>query len=199
MKANLIVIASMLVIASTAAADDREWERDRARPFSDQDLKGTWTISGSIEATLLAPFPAEMTIATPPSAPIAYADKVTVRGTLVGLFSFDGHGSITKFQDLFKAGGLEPKAPFPLPFLPPAPETGSGSYSVASDGTVHLSTVIVDPMTSGKAGEAEYDCVLNRLPRQLDCMFSRFKTFAVDPNGFDAPVAGLVTLRPQRR
>jgi hypothetical protein len=189
----------MLVISTTVVADDRERDPDRARRFSDQDLNGTWTITGSIEATLLAPFPAEMTIATPPSALIAYGDKVTIRGTLVGLFTFDGRGSITEFQDLFKAGGLEPKGPFPLPFLPPAPEAGVGSYSVSPDGTVHLSTIIIDPMTSGTAGEAEYDCVLNRSPRQLDCMFSRFKTYAVDPTGFDAPVAGLLTLRPQRR
>jgi hypothetical protein len=39
---------------------------------------------------------------------------------VVGLFEFDGEGTIGGFRDLFKVGGAEPLPPFPLPFLPPS-------------------------------------------------------------------------------
>ena len=166
--------------------------------YSERDIRGVWTYSGWVEATLLIPFPAEITHSTPPSAVVGPGDKVTVKGTLVGLFSFDGKGTIDAFHDLFKAGGIEPLPPFPLPFAPPAPEQGHGSYTVNPDGTVTMTTLIINPMDDSVAGEADYACVLNRSPRQLECMFSRFKTFVVDPSGFEAPVVGQVVLRPQR-
>jgi hypothetical protein len=184
--------------AATAMAEDAL--SDETREFSNRDLRGTWTLSGWVEATLLVPFPAETTHATPPSSIVSPGDKVTIRGTEVGLFTFNGRGRITAFQDLFKVGGLAPLSPpFPLPFLPPLPEAGHGSYAVMPDGTAHLSTIIIDPATGATAGEAEYDCVLNRSPRRMECIFSRFRTYVVDPGGFDAPIVGQVTLRPQRR
>jgi hypothetical protein len=163
--------------------------------YSERDVRGTWTYSGWVEATLLIPFPAEITHSAPPSSIVGPGEKVTVKGALVGLFHFDGKGTITQFNDLFKAGGLEP---VPFPFAPPAPEQGHGSYTVAPDGTVKLSTLIINPIDDSVAGEADYDCVLIRSPRQLDCIISRFKTFVVDPAGYDAPVVGQFVLRPQR-
>jgi hypothetical protein len=198
MRFDRALIACLLAsTAATAAADDRHWN---IRDFSNRDLSGTWTITGWVEATLLSPIPAQTTPSTPPSTYVSRGDKVTIRGAIVGLFEFDGRGTITSFRDLFKAGGLEPVSPpVPFPFVPPAPETGHGEYTVNPDGTVHLATTIVDEATGFKAGEAEYDCILNRLPRQLECVFSRFKTYVVDPNGFEAPIVGQLTLRPQLR
>lgn len=199
MRLERALMACVLAAAAaTAAADDRYFRNDR--DFSNRDLRGTWTIAGWVEVTLLSPIPAETTHSTPPSVFVSPGDKVTIRGAMVGLFDFDGRGTITSFRDLFKAGGLEPLSPpVPFPFLPPAPETGHGEYAVEPDGIVHLATTIVDEATGHATGEAEYDCVLNRLPRQLDCVFSRFKTYVVDPNGFEAPIVGQLTLRPQRR
>jgi hypothetical protein len=198
MKPETTAIACLILLAaSSAIADDRFG--DEPRDFSNRNLKGTWVVSGWSEATLLAPLLGELTHATPPSVIVSPGDKVTIKGTLVGLFEFDGRGAISEFRDLFKAGGLEPVSPpFPLPFLPSVPEAGHGAYAVAPDGTVHLSTIIVDPASGMTAGEAEYDCVLSLLPQQLDCMFSRFKTYVVDPGGYEAPIVGQLTMRPQR-
>lgn len=63
---------------------------------------------------------------------------------------------------------------------------------------MRISAVVVDPASGNTAGEAEYDCVLSRFPRRMDCIFSRFRTFVVDASGFDAPIVGQVTFRPQR-
>lgn len=193
-----IVTAAALLSASGALAEDGS--RPDGRGFSDGALRGTWVITGWTEATLLAPIPAELTATTPPSAVVSPGDKITVRGTLVGLVDFDGHGAIPAFRNLFKAGGLEPMSPpFPLSFLPPAPEEGRGQYSVSPEGTVHISTTVVDPDSGLTVGETDYDCVLSLVPRRLDCIFSRFRTYVVDPGGFEAPIVGQVTLRPQRR
>ena len=199
MKFERILIACLLAAAAATASADNRFYRNN-HEFSNRDLRGTWTISGWLEATLLSPIPAQTTHSTPPSVYVSPGDKVTIRGAMVGLFDFDGRGTITSFRDLFKAGGLEPVSPpVPFPFVPPAPETGHGEYTVNPDGTVNLATTIVDEATGFKAGEAEYDCILNRLPRQLECVFSRFKTYVVDPNGFEAPIVGQLTLRPQLR
>lgn len=194
-NAVVVIILSTLA-AGTAAADGAAGKRGK---FSNRDVRGIWTYAGWVEATLLVPIPGEITDSTPPSAVIVPGDKITVTGATVGLFKFNGKGAIVRFRDLFKAGGVEPMSPpFPLPFLPPAPEQGHGTYSVAPDGTVQMNTVIVDPESGNTLGEVAYDCVMSRLPRRLDCIFSRFKTFVVDPAGFEAPIVGQITLRPQR-
>lgn len=199
MGINRVSLLGILIVAASSAGADDRFGND-TRDFSNRDIKGTWIYEGWVEATLLAPFPAETTHATPPSTIVSPGDAVTVRGTTVGLFTFDGRGTIEGFHDLFKVGGLKPiSPPFPLPFVPPASEQGRGKYFVEPDGRVHLSTVIIDPASGATAGEAEYDCVLNRFPRRLKCMFSRFKTYVVDPSGFEAPIIGQVTLEPQLR
>jgi hypothetical protein len=188
------VMSALLTLSALSAAHGQEPKTS----FSEKDIRGVWTYSAWVEATLLIPLPAEMTHFTPPSQIVSPGDKVTVKGTLIGLFEFDGKGNVTSFQDLFKAGSVEPLGGFPLPYLPALPEQGSGSYTVSSDGMVEIKLTGLNPDTQNLAGETDYACVLNRSPRQLDCMFGRFKTFAVDPSGFDAPIAGQATLRPQR-
>jgi hypothetical protein len=190
------LVAGVLVLACGISSTNADESKHR---YAENDIRGTWTYSGWVEATLLIPFPGEVTQSTPPSSIVSPGDKVTLKGTLVGLFNFDGRGGIESFEDLFKAGGVEPiSPPFPLPFLPPAPEQGHGTYSVNPDGTVELKTLIINPDDDSVAGELDYACVLNRSPRQLECIIARFKTFLVDPAGFEAPIVGLVTLRPQR-
>lgn len=187
-----------LAVCPPAAAQGEIQEKGQDRRYKERDLRGRWAFSGWVEATLLIPVPGEITHSTPPSAVVVPGDKVSVKGTLVGLFEFDGKGGIPAFQDLFKAGGIEPTSPpFPLPFLPPVPEQGHGNYTVAENGTVQLFTLIINPMNDRVAGEADYDCVLSRSPKRLHCMMSRFKTYVVDETGFEAPVIGLFTLRPQ--
>lgn len=116
---------------------------------------------------------------------------------MVGLVKFDGEGGIPSFQDVIKLGAVRPLAPFPLPFLPPLPEQGSGSYSVEINGIAHMVLDFVNPDGS-IAANLELQCVVTRYPRQADCVPGRFKTFAVDPNGFEAPITGIFTLKRQR-
>jgi hypothetical protein len=195
---NSVFVITVVAFAALGASPSVFADTD-SRPFSNADLRGTWTIAGWLEATLLVPFPGEITHSTPPSVPISPGDKITIKGTLVGLFEFDGNGNIKAFKDLFKAGGVEPLSPpFPLPFIPPFPESGYGTYSVDSSGMVKLQTLIINPADDGLAGEADYDCVLNRKPKQLDCIFSRFRTYVVDPAGYHAPIVGQFTMRPRR-
>jgi hypothetical protein len=190
-----LVTVSWTCLASAVFAEVSE----PTRSFSTLDLRGTWTMTGWAEATLLIPFPAEITDVSGPGVPVNPGDKVAVKGTLVGLFEFDGHGRIVGFQDVFKPGGVEPLSPpFPIPWVPPLPESGHGSYLVNENGMVTLSTEIIDPASGSLAGEVEYSCVLNRMPARLDCIFSRFKTYVVDPGGFDSAITGQVVLMPQR-
>ncbi len=203
MNVNRTLAAFLLITAAISTqAEDRYSEEHRYaknHQYSEKDIRGTWTYSGWVEATLLIPFAAEITHSTPPSALVGAGEKVALKGTLVGLFTFDGKGKIAEFQDLFKAGGAEPTSPpFPLPYVPPFLEQGDGKYSVEPNGIVQLETLIINPADGSVAGEADYACVLNRKPKRLDCMFARFKTFVVDPGGFNAPIVGRVTLRPQR-
>ena len=192
------IVITLVAIASLATSSSLFADSDN-RPFNNGNLRGTWTIAGWLEATLLVPFPGEITHSTPPSVPISPGDKITIKGSLVGLYEFDGNGGITAFKDLFKAGGGEPLSPpFPLPFLPPSPESGYGNYSVDSSGMVKLQTLIINPADESLAGEADYDCVLNRKPQQLDCIMSRFRTYVVDPAGYHAPIVGQFTMRPRR-
>lgn len=190
------IMLGILVFASSITSVNADESGHR---YAENDIRGTWTYSGWVEATLLIPFPGEVTHSTPPSSIVSPGDKVTLKGTLIGLFNFDGQGRIESFQDLFKAGGVEPVSPpFPLPFLPPFPEQGHGTYTVNPNGMVEMHALVIDPVDDRVVGEADYVCVLNSSPKQLDCAIARFKTFVVDPAGFEAPIAGLITLRPQR-
>jgi hypothetical protein len=185
----LLVTSTLLLAASATQARDSRWDRS----YSARDLHGTWTFASSLEASLPIPFPAEITQSTPPSTVVAPGDVVTLRGTVIGLFEFDGEGGV-QLRDFFKAGNV---APLPFPYAGPAPEQGHGTYTVDPDGIVQISTVYINGDTGDIAGEADYVCTLNRLPQQLSCMFARFKTYVVDPGGFEAPIQGLVTMRPQ--
>ncbi|HKJ17899.1 MAG TPA: hypothetical protein VJ984_11150 [Xanthomonadales bacterium] len=193
--ALLAIFVAVWMCATSSVYADEESQRS----FRESDLRGTWTMAGWVEATLLIPFPGEITHSVGPGDPVNPGDKVALKGTLVGLFEFNGSGAIVEFNDLFKPGGIEPLSPpFPIPWVPPLTETGHGSYTVDANGMVSLSTEIIDPASGNLAGEADYNCVLNRSPKRLDCIFARFKTYVVDPAGFDAPITGQVTMMPQR-
>ena len=189
------ILAFALLVSSTwsyqASADNGR------RDFSTRDLKGTWTVVAWIDSTLLIPFPAEIVSSPGVTVTVAPGDKVNVLGSLVGLVEFDGRGGIPSFQDVIKIGAVRPLAPFPLPFLPPLPEQGEGSYSVEPNGTAHMAIDLANPDGS-IAANMELQCVLSRAPRQAECVIARFKTFFVDPNGFEAPVTGIFTLKRQR-
>ena len=170
---------------------------DYHRPYSTHDLRGTWTVKAWIDGTYLIPLPAEIVVSPGETVTVAPGDKVSVLGSLVGLVEFDGRGGIPSFRDVIKLGAVKPRAPFPLPFLPPLPEQGAGSYSVEADGTAHMAIDFVNPDGS-IAANMELQCVLDRRPRQVECVIARFKTFAVDPAGFEAPVTGIFTFKRQR-
>lgn len=186
-SARVLITTGFLITAVNAAADEPRHDEH----FSERDLRGTWTYSSEFETTLPIPFAADIVDAAPPPATVYPGDVVTIKGTTVGLFEFDGRGGVV-FRDFFKAGTVKPLA---FPSTPAAPEDGYGTYSVERDGFVHIQTVYL----SGDhiVGESDYVCTISTEPRQLDCMWARFKTFVVDANGYDAPIEGLVTMRPQ--
>jgi hypothetical protein len=77
------------------------------------------------------------------------------------------------------------------------PEQGTGTYYVEPDGTAQIALDFANPDGS-LAANLELQCVLSRLPRQVECVIARFKTFAVDPSGFEAAVTGIFTFKQQR-
>ena len=193
LHAGIFVLALFVsaTLSNQASADNGP------RAFSTHDLRGTWTVVAWIDSTLLIPFPAEIVTSPGVTVTVAPGDKVNILGSLVGLVEFDGRGGIPSFQDVIKIGAVRPLAPFPLPFLPPFPEQGAGTYTVEPNGTAHMAIDFVNPDNS-IAANMELQCVLSRAPRQVECVIARFKTFAVDPNGFEAPVTGIFTLKRQR-
>jgi hypothetical protein len=77
---------------------------------------------------------------------------------------------------------------------------GSGSYTVATSGMVTISIAGRDPNASAPGDvnfETEFQCVLNRSPQEMKCIYSRFSTYFVDPSGYDAPIMGIVTFTRQ--
>lgn len=193
LPAGILALALLLsaTLSNQASADNGR------RAFSTHDLRGTWTVVAWIDGTYLIPFPAEIVSSPGVTVTVAPGDKVNVLGSLVGLVEFDGRGGIRSFQDVIKLGAVRPLDPFPLPFLPPLPEQGQGTYTVEPNGTAQMAIDFANPDGS-VAGNLELQCVLNRAPRQVECVIARFKTFAVDPNGFEASVTGIFTLKRQR-
>ena len=188
------LVLAVLVSAMLGNQALADYERG---DYSTRDLKGTWTVTAWIDSTLLIPFPAEIVSSPGTAVTVNPGDKVNVLGSLVGLVEFDGRGHIASFKDVIKIGAVRPLAPFPLPFLPPLPEQGSGSYSVEPDGTAHMVLDFLNPDGS-IASNMELQCVVNRWPREAQCVIAMFRTFFVDPEGFDAPITGIFTLKRQR-
>jgi hypothetical protein len=112
MKIDRLHVAMVLMSLGAGISEVRAEES--APPYTKSDIRGTWTYSGWVQGTFLIPIPAEITHATPPSALVSRGDKVSIPGTVVGLFEFDGHGTISSFRDHFKPGGTATPVPTPL-------------------------------------------------------------------------------------
>ena len=145
---------------------------DYHRPYSTHDLRGTWTVKAWIDGTYLIPLPAEIVVSPGETVTVAPGDKVSVLGSLVGLVEFDGRGGIPSFRDVIKLGAVKPLAPFPLPFLPPLPEQGAGSYSVEADEAVLLYRCRLNvniPVTGASKPAGSTANVLNRAMTHWTC------------------------------
>jgi hypothetical protein len=188
--AALILLLGSTGIAAPAAARDGVW------PYRDRDLAGQWIFSGELKFAAPIPFAGILLRGAPPHAQFQRGDKIGLWGSILGTMTFDGNGVIKGMQDVFKPGEVEPAPPFP-PFVPPIPEVGTGSYAVSPDGSVSISIVGRDPNSpEGQVDfETEYHCQLNRFPREMTCVFARFTTYFVDPNGYHAPITGIITFR----
>jgi hypothetical protein len=183
----LVLLAAFMVAGSPVA---------EAGPgtYGDNDLRGEWIYSGLLKFGAPIPFPALQLHEAPPHDFVNPGDTVGIWGSILGIMTFDGGGGLAN-EDVFKTGELQPLPPFPLPFVPPLPEVGTGTYSVSDKGIVQISLLGRDPANPEGQVDFESDmyCLLNRQPWEMKCVYSRFQTFFVDPNGYHAPITGIVT------
>lgn len=189
--AGLALLIFSVCAAPPASASNEIW------PYRDRDLRGEWVYSGNLHFAAPIPFPGTLLLATPPHASFAPGDVVGIHASILGTMEFDGKGAVTTMEDVVKPGGVKPAPGFPLPFIPPLPEVGAGTYSVQPDGTVNINIAGRDP--SNPVGQVDfeiaYHCQLNRFPREMQCVFNFFTTYFVDENGFDAPITGVIAFR----
>lgn len=190
----LAVLAVVLVAmagAPRALADEDN--------YSAGNLRGDWIWSGTVKFAAPIPIPALHVQGAPPHTQVDPGQVVGLWGALLGRMRFDGQSHV-RSEDVFKAGELQPLPPFPIPFLPPFPEIYEGVYSVSSAGVVEISLSGRDP--NSPEGQVDYEldfhCLLNRHPAEMKCVISRFLTYAVDPNGYYAPITGIITFSRRR-
>jgi hypothetical protein len=184
------VLVTVIVAPCALAAEDN---------YSASNLRGDWIWSGMVKFAAPVPIPALHVQGAPPHTQVDPGQVVGLWGALLGRMRFDGQSHVTS-EDVFKAGELQPLPPFPIPFLPPFPEIYEGVYSVSSAGDVEISLSGRDP--NSPEGQVDYEldfhCLLNRHPAEMKCVISRFLTFAVDPNGYHAPITGIITFNRRR-
>ena len=188
---------SMLAILSLTAGLPRALADDGS--YRVGNLRGEWIWSGLVRFAAPVPIPALHVDGSPPHTQVDPGQVVGIWGALLGSMEFDGQGHVRN-QDVFKAGELQPLPPFPIPFLPPFPEVYEGEYSVSPEGTVEISLAGRDP--NSPEGQVDYEmdmhCLLNRHPAEMKCVIGRFLTFVVDPNGYHAPITGIITFNRRR-
>lgn len=184
--ACIMVIAGLL--GATAAVADSN--------YTEEHLRGDWVWSGLMKFGAPVPIPANLIDGAPPHAAVAPGEVVGIWASLVGLITFDGEGNVTA-EDMVKAGEIVPAPGLPFEALPPFPEVYTGSYTVSDKGTVDIFLEGRDPSSPEGQVDFEFDlhCVLNRWPREMTCLTARFKTFFVDPNGFAAPITGIIDIK----
>lgn len=165
--------------------------------YSNSDLKGAWLFSGLLRFGAPVPILATLVDGAPPHALVNPGDVVGVWATILGSMRFDGDGEVSGVEDVVKTGELVPLPPVPFPSLPPFPEIGAGSYSVSENGVVKIDITGRDP--SHPEGQVDFEtgyyCLLNRTPREMKCTFSYFRTYFVDPAGYNAPITGEITFK----
>jgi hypothetical protein len=183
----LVLLAASFVGGSAVAGE-------APGQYGQNDLRGEWIYSGLLKFGSPIPFPALQLNEAPPHAQVNPGDTVGIWGSILGVMTFDGRGGLAN-EDVFKPGELQPLPPFPLPFVPPLPEVATGTYSVSDRGVVQISLLGRDP--GNPEGQVDFEsdlyCLINRQPREMKCVYSRFQTFFVDPNGYHAPITGIVT------
>lgn len=188
-KLSCIALLSGLLGAASAVADEDN--------YNAQLLRGTWVWSGLMKFGAPIPIPATIVDGAAPHDPVAPGDVVGVWASLVGFMTFDDEGNVVHAQDMVKAGEVVPAAGLPIEHLPPFPEIYTGSYTVSDVGTVDIFLKGRDPGTPEGEVDFEFDlhCVLNRWPREMTCVTARFKTFFVNPDGYAAPITGIINFK----
>jgi|GEM_PF-4029763 len=185
----------MLAVAFICSGAARAGGDDAA--YSAQLLRGTWIWSGMLQFGAPIPLPGTLVDGTPPHAAVAPGDVVGLSVSTVGLMSFDGHGNVTHADEVVKIGGIVPAAGLPFEHLPPFPEVYTGVYDVGPTGVVAVQLSGRSPESPEGQVDFEYDlhCVLNRWPREMTCVPARFKTYVLDPDGYPAPITGIVEIK----
>jgi hypothetical protein len=191
LRVTAIALAVMLVGTPSVLAD--------TGAYSTSQLRGEWIWSGMVKFAAPIPVPALLIDGAPPHTQVDPGQVVGFWGALLGMMKFDGNGHVTN-EDVFKAGELQPLPPFPIPFLPPFPEIYQGTYEVSPDGVVDILLSGRDPNSPEGQVDFQMDmhCLLNRRPPEMTCVISRFLTFAVDPNGYHAPITGVLNFSKRR-
>ena len=199
-RRSLLLALTIVMVAVGARIELAAVDQPQPRPFAERDLNGTWVLSGLVKFAAPIPIHALILHGGAPHTLVAPGEKVGIWASQVGLMRFDGRGRVSDVENVIKVGEIEPLPPFPLGYLPPQTELGAGSYPVAPSGMVTISIAGRDPNASAPGEvnfETEFQCVLNRNPEEMKCTYSRFKTYFVDPSGYDAPIMGIVTFTRQ--
>lgn len=196
-KYRALATTLCLILVATIPAVYVDQKANYAK-YSEKDLQGRWTSSGWLRPTLLTPLPMDVMRSIPANVPSSSSDQVTLEVTTIGLFSFDGDGTIENFQQQIEFGHPESVPPSLFHLIPLSTNQGCGQYSVESNGLVGLSMVQPCNGAEDVAREIDYACVLNRSPKQLNCIPSRFEIFVLDPVAFHGGIVGEVVLRPQQ-
>lgn len=182
------LMALLMAVTLGASADEASYNASHVR--------GEWIWSGMVKFAAPVPVPALYVDGAPPHTQVDPGQVVGIWAAMLGRARFDGAGHVRN-EDVVKAGELQPLPPFPIPFLPPFPEIYEGEYSVSDDGVVEIALAGRDP--GSPEGQVDYEldfhCLLNRNPAEMKCVISRFLTSLVDPNGYHAPITGIITFQ----
>lgn len=191
--AALVLVLANLGSTATAVASGP------SRDFTEQSLRGTWIWSGLLKFGAPIPIPGTIVDGAPPHDTVAPGDVAGIWASTVGLITFDGEGNVPQADEVVKVGEVVPQAGLPFEYLPPLPETYTGSYTVNERGVVQISMTGRDPSSPEGQVDFEYDlqCVLTRWPAEMACVPARFETYLVDPTGYAAPITGTISLKRQ--
>jgi hypothetical protein len=193
--AALLLFCALLLMPHASRADS-----EANRQFNDAQLKGTWVFSGLLRFAAPAPLPATLVDGAPPHDQINPGDEVGLWASILGTMTFDGAGNVTRVEDVVKIGDAKPLSP-PVPFdyLPPLPEIYTGTYAVSNSGVVEIA--LTGRSLDSPEGQVDFEfdlhCLVQHRAQKMRCVPARFRTRVVDPNGYPAPITGVLTVERQ--
>jgi len=191
----LLLACALLSIPNASRADsEANWR------FNDSQLKGTWVFSGLLRFAAPVPLPATLVDGAPPHDQINPGDEVGLWASILGTMTFDGAGSVTQVEDVVKIGDIKPLSPpVPFDFLPPLPEVYTGNYAVSGSGAVEIA--LTGRALDSPEGQVDFEfdlyCLIQHRAQKMQCVPAQFRSRVVDPNGYPAPITGVISMERQ--